>query len=226
MNYLKAKSILSYVIIAYGFLFMNSLEAQRAEIGLRLMPTFSAADVINSAGGKIEGEVTLGYGIGGLLGFNFSKHIGVQGELIYNSISQKYKEQDVERRIKLNYINIPLLLSLNSGKTNLVNFNVVAGPQMGISVGSRLETNGTSGTDSTNAVLAVKKGDLGLAYGAGIDIGVNPSQSLRLSLGYRGILGLFDVSDDSQTLNNNSYFILEKTHIKTNSIYVGISYLF
>jgi opacity protein-like surface antigen len=118
------------------------------------------------------------------------------------------------------------MLSLNSGKTKIINFNIVAGPQLGISVGSRLFTSGSNSTDSTNAVLSVKKGDLGFAYGAGLDFAINEARTARLSLGYRGVFGLFDISDDSRSITTDSYYILDRTHLKTNAIYVGISILF
>ncbi|MEO6190390.1 MAG: porin family protein [Saprospiraceae bacterium] len=223
----QKSKLLQYLILLFMCpIFSTYLVGQRVELGLRLMPTITSTDFHTSSGGKITGEATLGYGIGGLLAFNFTDHIGVQGEVIYNSLSQKYKEQDVERQVKLKYLNIPLLLTLNSNKSRLVNFNAVFGPQIGISIGSKLETSGQSGLDSTKAILAVRKGDLGLAYGAGLDIALTPSHSLLFNFGYRGILGLFDISDDSQTLNNGSYFILDKAHVNTNALYIGVSLAF
>src|SRR5690349_20898671 len=102
------------------------------ELGFRFMPTFSSFNMQTSSGGTVKGEVTLGYGVGGVLGLNFSNHVGIQGEVIYNSLSQKYKDQALQRQINVRYINIPVLLSLNTGKTNPVNLNVVAGPQFGL----------------------------------------------------------------------------------------------
>jgi hypothetical protein len=200
--------------------------AQYGEVGLRFMPTFTAFDAKTSDGGTIQGEVTLGYGGGLLLGYHFSEYVGVQGEIIYTSISQKYKEMDTERRIDLKYINIPLMLSLNTGKTKLVNFNIVGGPQMGLSVGSNLTTTGDDGTNTSKAVLSVKKGDLGLAYGAGVDFGLNAARTLRLGLGFRGVYGLFDISDNNNTNSTDSYYILDRTKIQTYSGYIGVSYLF
>jgi Outer membrane protein beta-barrel domain len=158
-----------------------------------------------------------------LLGVNLWEHVGIQGEVIYSTISQKYKESNSEREINLKYLNIPVLLSLNTGKTKIVNLNLVAGPQVGISVGSSLSG---IGTDTSNAVLSVKKGDLGLAYGAGLDFGINSERTVRVSLGFRGVFGLFDISDNSQTITTDSYYLLDRTHIQTYAGYAGISFLF
>ena len=198
--------------------------SQSFEFGVRYMPTFSNLDVRSSSGGKVTVDGNFGYGIGALLGVNVSSHVGIQGEVIYSSVNQKYKEEDTDRRINLKYINIPLLITLNTGKTNAINFNVVAGPQLGLSVGSEIYSSG-NGTTIT-PVLAVKKGDIGFAYGAGIDFGLSSSSGARLGLGYRGVTGLFDISDDSATINNDSYYVLDKAHIRTNAFYIGLSFLF
>jgi hypothetical protein len=226
MTSLKCKATQCFLIVALGLLSVNVSYAQHAEIGFRYMPTFSSSSFQTAAGGSIKGEVTLGYGVGGFLAFNFNNHVGLQAEVIYNSISQKYKESDFERKINLKYFNIPLLLSINTGKDKVVNFNIVAGPQLGLSVGSSITNPGNTGIDSVRAVLAVKKGDLGLAYGAGLDFALNAAHTFRLGIGYRGVVGLFDISDNSATLSNKSYFILGKTHINTNSVYAGLSFIF
>jgi hypothetical protein len=199
---------------------------KRGEVGARFMPTFSAFQLKNAEGQSVKGRIVFGYGFGVLGAFNFSKHVGVQGEIIYNAISQKYKEQDSEHRVNLRYVNIPLLLSLNTGKTNRVNVNVVVGPQVGISVGGEVKTNGNSDLTTAEPLIVVKQGDLGLAYGAGIDFGLNSARTFRLGIGFRGVYGFFDISDDSQDPGLNNYYALDRAHIKTYSAYAGFSFLF
>jgi hypothetical protein len=223
MEALNHKIQMSMATLAFMFILTMGANAQRGEFGLRFMPTYSSTDIQISSGGKVQGNATLGFGAGAILGFNFSDYIGVQGEVIYSSTTQKYKEEDVERKITLKYVNIPLMLSLNTGKTKAFNFNVVAGPQIGISVGS--DISGVA-TDSMNAVLSVKKGDLGVAFGAGFDFGLNPAHTIRLSIGYRGVRGLLDISDDNGSLENGSYYVLDKAHTKSNAGYIGLSFLF
>jgi opacity protein-like surface antigen len=202
------------------------VEHKYAEFGIRFMPTFTSLEIKTSTGNNVSGDVTLGFGMGALLGFNFSKHIGVQGEIIYSSISQKYEIDDTAYKINLRYVNVPLLLSLNTGKTKAVNLNVVAGPQMGFNVGSRLTTSGVSDPNNPQPVLSVKKSDIGFAYGGGVDFALNASHTVRLSFGYRGVFGLLDISNRSNTITTNSYYILDRTHVKTNAAYAGLSILF
>jgi hypothetical protein len=226
MKNLNEKIILCIFLVALLTVCTFKADSQKAEFGVRLMPTISSFDVTTSTGNTVKGDIMLGYGVGALLGFFANDHVGIQGEVIYSSLSQKYKEQDVERKINLRYFNIPLLLSLNTGKSKLINLNFVAGPQIGISVGSSFSTSGGDGASNTNAVLAVKKGDLGFAYGGGLDFGINPLRTVRVGMGFRGVIGLIDISDNSQTTHTDSYYILDNTKIKTYSAYIGLSIIF
>lgn len=229
----KSKIILGVATAALLFTSTIKVNAQTevaahkvGEFGFRFMPTFSKFNMKTASGGVVKGQATLGYGAGVFLGINFSKHIGVQAELMYSAINQKYTDKEVERKIDLKYINIPLLISLNTGKTKPVNFNVVAGPQIGINVGSKVEGSGTNGTDTVSAVLSIKQGDVGLAYGFGIDFGLNTKQTFRLGLGYRGVYGLLDISDKSKSTTTDQYYIVDKTNLVTNSFYASLSLLF
>lgn len=210
-------------LVAFITLSLVRSDAQSFEIGLRYMPTFSTFEITTPGSGRIVGDFKTGYGVGGFIGINVSQHFGFQGEVIYSSINQKYSEQSVERNVNLKYINIPLLLSLNTGKSSTVNFNIVAGPQIGLSVGSDVFTSNGDGTTTTKPVLRVKKGDFGFAYGAGLDFGI--LSALRLGVGFRGVYGLVDISDNSGTIVSDSYYVLDRTHIKTYSGYIGLSLL-
>lgn len=203
----------------------NGTDFRKGLIGLRFMPSVSSFE-LQSSDGVAKADFTLGYGFGGLIGVNFNKHIGVQLEVQYNRLTQKYQDQNLDRRVNVDYVNIPLLFSLNTNRMAPVNLNFVLGPQIGINVGAQLRTTGTSedGTDFT-AILAVKDNDFGFAYGIGVDLGLGEAKTTRLDFGFRGVQGLIDVSDDSRTTETNSYYILEKSYIKTYSIYAGLTFL-
>ncbi len=201
-------------------------DSKHFEFGVNFMPTIATFDTKASDGSIINGKGKLGYGGGVNLGYNFSQHVGVQAELLYFAISQKNEEQNITHQVNLHYVNIPLLLSLNTGIMKPVNLNLVFGPQLGVSVGGNVKTSNGDGTNTTEAILDIKGGDLGLAYGAGLDFAINEAHTLRLGLGFRGVYGLIDVSDNNKTTNSNSFLILDKSHIKTYSAYLGMSVLF
>jgi len=194
-------------------------------IGFRLMPTLTDIKAKTIDNGVAKTSFVIGYGAGGYLGVNFSEHAALQGEVIYNKLSQKYTDRNLERKLDISYINIPLLLVLNTGVSKPVNLNIAAGPQVGINTGSKLESaSGSDGVDTVTAVLAVKSGDLGFAYGAGLDF--NLSQSASLGIGYRGVYGLIDISDKSKSTTTNQYYILDRAHVRTYAIYAGLTLKF
>jgi hypothetical protein len=190
--------------------------------GVRFMPTLTSLQYSENQG-VVETSFILGYGAGLLLGTNFNDNVGLQGELIFSQLAQKYKTGgDIERKVKLNYINVPLLLSLNTGIHNPVNLNFVIGPQLGLNTGSSVEVNNGTEADTVHAVLAVKRGDIGFAYGVGVDFG----SEVKFSVGFRGVYGLVDISDRSRNITTSEYYILDRAHVRTYSGYVGLSFLF
>jgi opacity protein-like surface antigen len=197
------------------------------ELGFRYMPTFTAINLRQQNGQQVSGSADMNQGFGIMAALNITKHIGIQSELNYLQISQKYADNGLNRELKINYINVPVMLSLNTSKKGALNLNFVAGPQFGINIGSSLKTTGTQ-SDTSHAVVAVKKADVGLAYGAGLELALNNNHTFRLDLGYRGFYGLVDMSDNSAstTGTTNSYNVVLKTSRRSNGAYVGLTFLF
>jgi hypothetical protein len=204
----------------------TNVNAQKGNFGVRFMPTFTSFNVKTADGNTLQGKVTMGFGAGVVIGRNFNKNVGLNLEIIYSTITQKFSEVNGNRKINLNYVNIPLLLSLNTGIYKRFNLNLSVGPQIGISVGSKMVTTGGDGSNVDQAILSIKKGDLGFAYGAGFDFSLNEENTLKLSLGYRGVYGVVDISNDNKTVTTGSYYLLDRTHLVTNSGYIGFTALF
>jgi hypothetical protein len=166
------------------------------ELGVRFMPTVTYLSVKTYSGDVVQATTDVNYGYGAFLGINFSKNIGIVGEVDYLDIFQKYKDQELERQVHLNYLNIPVMLSLNTDKTKPVNLNVVVGPQFGVMLGSSANANNNGGSTNATVTVAAKSGDIGLAYGAGLEFALNPRHTFRLDLGFRGMYGLANLSGD------------------------------
>lgn len=199
-------------------------ELKTGEFGVRYMPTFFVLDIRSSTGETIEGAVAYSHGFGVMFGSYHNRHAGWQMEINYYNINQKYRDRDLERHVSISYINIPIMLSLNTNKAGPFNLNFVAGPQFGLNVGSHLTTTSNGGTDTLNAVVAVKRGDIGMAYGVGAEFMMNEEHTIRFDFGYRGYYGL--VKMDAQTIGDNAYNIIVSAARKTNSAYVGLTLLF
>lgn len=195
------------------------------EFGIRYMPTFSSMTLRTYEGDVVKGETTMSNGYGVMLGVN-SRHVGLQGEVNYLKISQKYRDRNLDRVVDISYLNIPVLLSLNTDKSKMINWNVVAGPQFGINIGAETSSSGSGSTDSLKAVVAIKKGDVGLAYGTGLEFMLNKTRSFRLDLGFRGFYGLVDMSEKTTGNDPNTYNVVVKASRKAYGGYLGLTFLF
>lgn len=194
--------------------------------GIRFMPTISSIKVQNSDGAGVTGNAVVKYGYGALLGFSLNNHVGMQVEVLYNTLSQKYADHTFNREININYVQVPLLLSLNTNRIKMVNLNFVVGPQWGINVGSSVNTTGVgNGNSNMQAVLSVKKNDFAIAYGAGLDFAINPARTIRIDLGFRGTMGIMDASDRTKTLGINEYYILREKQMQSYAGYIGLTFL-
>jgi hypothetical protein len=195
-------------------------DLRRVELGFHYMPTFYSMDFKTYNGNVIKGSVTLSHGFGGMLGLNFSPHAGIQGEIDYYKATQKFKDQSISSEVNIKYLDIPLLLSLNTNKMAPVNLNAVVGPQFGINVGSDISSTGSTAT----ATVAAKKGDIGAAFGAGLEFAFGESHNLRLDLGYRGFYGF--VKMDADKTGSDTYNVVVNATRKTNAAYARLTFLF
>jgi hypothetical protein len=234
-NFTRFTIILS-LVVSFIFLTTGNVSAQlnseshneyekNYEFGVRFLPTISNFQMQTSEYNQVSGEVMLGYGGGLFLSYNPFKHMGFQVELNYTSISRKYSISNISRIVNLQYLSIPLLLSFNTNKNRAINFNVVFGPQIGINTGSTIYTSGNDPLYTAIPIVSIKKGDLGLAYGLGFDFGLNDLKTIRLGFGFRGVLGLFNVSNNIELPGVNSFYIIKNSPVHTYTGYVGFSIL-
>ena len=139
-------------------------------------------------------------------------------------MQKKFYPQNWDRKIKVSYVNIPLLFSFNTDRRRKINFNAVLGPQLGFNLGASISSASGQGSDTLTTAIAVKSTDFGLAYGAGVGIMMNTTNTLRLDLGYRGVSGLVDIVKPTSSTAN--VYTIRQATIRTNALYVGITFLF
>jgi hypothetical protein len=224
---ISIKNILAFssaMIIANSSFAQETPVVRSAEFGIRYMPTFSSIDLQTYNGDIIKGSVAIGNGLGIMLAYNLTKHIGVQAEANYYQVSQNSQDRNLNREINISYFNVPLLLSVNTDKTTRMNINFVLGPQFGVNVLSNIKTTGVENSDTLHAVIKMNQGDVGLAYGAGLEFAINKNHTYLLDLGFRGFYGLVDVNSSNTGANN--YNIIAKASRKTFGAYLGLTFLF
>lgn len=195
------------------------------EFGIRYMPVFSSLALRTYNGETIQGDITLSHGYGAMVGLNLSRHVGLQAEVNYYEITQKYKDRELDREVGVSYLNIPVLLTLNTDKTMPVNLKVEAGPQFGINIGSSIKTTSTGrDTEQLTATVGANSSDVGLAYGAGLEFALNRLHTVRLDLGFRGFYGLVDMSSGESS--GDTYNVLVRASRKTLGGYGGLTFCF
>ena len=200
------------------------------QFGILAIPTISKIEVNPMPNGVVEPSTSsVSYSYGAFIQYNFSRNIGVRLDGLYSTISQQYTDRMVERTISLNYYNIPLLLTLNTGVNDPVNVNFSAGPQLNINSGQSMETSGPTLLGETSipeGVLTPNKISWGAAYGVGVDVALNSNHTTRLGFGYRGFFSVSDMGDTRQTLGDNQYRILGHSEMRTYSLFASFSLAF
>jgi hypothetical protein len=131
------KKLLSALFIAV-MMFTGSLMAQKQlYFGLAGTGLGSFITNQNNYGLPFEMDYTLTFGGSGNvnIGFDFNNNIGIKTEIGYAKLGQNYNDTYNDtvytRKIKLNYLQIPLLFKYRVG-SDVVKFYAMAGPQFNI----------------------------------------------------------------------------------------------
>jgi hypothetical protein len=146
------------------------------------------------AGISASPDALTSFHVGGYLNIGFSETFSVQPELLYNGVGSKMDDE----KATANYISIPIMLKYNPAPI----FNIHAGPQVGFLLSAK------SGDEDIKD--QVKGLDLGLGFGAGVDLPAG------LGISARYVLGLSDVSDIDDDVFDIS--------VKNNVFQISVSY--
>jgi hypothetical protein len=160
--------------------------------GLKFQPTFTSLTARGYEQDAKTISATLGYGFGASLNYYFNNHFGFHFEVVYSLLTQEYADnQNVNRKLNVSYLDIPLLGSINTDYGKAVNLHAALGPQIGIVSGGKFDSR-PRGDEATNveATIALDAVGIGLGYGAGLDFGLGPQKKTHINLGVRGVMGL------------------------------------
>lgn len=178
------KVLLLMMAVACSVTFAQAQEFKPIHVGVK-----GGANINKISGKGFDEGFKFNYHLGGFLQVNFNEHIGVQPEVIFSQSSTKTSDNfsdiytdfsdDANRKnIKLNYLNIPVLLNLGSEN---VKFQV--GPQYSILLNKNQNI-------IENGKDAFRNGDFSAVGGIWVQLPVVP-----INLSARYIIGLNDVND-------------------------------
>lgn len=170
-------------VLAVALVMTTASFAQGFHVGIK-----GGANLMKIDDKSFKDEFKFGYNLGAFATVNFSKKVGIQPELLWSQsnyqtatdIDQVIPNSQNSKDVKLNYLQIPVLLNLSPSKL----FTFQVGPQFGILIND-------SKTLLNNGQEAFAKGDFSMLGGAQLNLG-------GIKAGARYAVGLNDIGDISQ----------------------------
>lgn len=172
------KIMLVSLVLLTGIL--NSAYSQGFHLGFK-----AGANLFKIDGQAFKEGFNFGYNLGGFAEINISKKLGIQPEVLWSQSSYKtasnlagtVPELSNITTVKLDYLQIPLLLNLRPSKF----FTVQLGPQYSIKINDNLSV-------LQNGKEAFKNGDFSLLGGVQLNLAA-------FKVGGRYVVGLNNIGD-------------------------------
>ncbi len=187
------------VILSLGLLagVATAAQAQEVRFGLKGGVNYSTLATKNDEGA----ESKIGLLGGAFANLGLSDLISVQPEVLYSQKGAQLKDMS-DVKIKLNYIDVPVLVKVNAG-----GLFFEGGPQVGFLASAKV----TNGSQSEDLKENLKSVDFGYAVGLGYQAESGPMIGLR----YNG--GITDINKNN---SNND----DKTRNSAFQLYVGFAF--
>jgi hypothetical protein len=161
-------------------------------------------------GSDATGDIKTRVGIaaGGFVTIGISKNVAIEPEALFVQKGAKQTESGVETKLKLSYVEVPVLLKLRFPGSGTVVPHIYAGPYLGFKAGCNLT--GTQGSVTVSAKcedqafdFKVKSTDFGATFGGGVDVG-------RAIIDVRYDLGFSKIPDSStdNNIKNRAFYLL------------------
>lgn len=154
-----------------------------------------------------------GLNIGGFVNIPLSDVLGLQIGAGFAQKGFSETELGVDVSFEVDYIEIPLLLTLSPPTTGNVGFNFFIGPALGFKAscnvtGSEDGVTVSVDCDDPDFELDLKSVDFGAMVGAGLDIGLTDNVALIIEGFYNLGLNKIDDSGDDDDVKNRAFSLL------------------
>ena len=176
-----------FIIVAFLISGMT-LNAQNVHFGLKA--GLNIASVNEKDGDNYNSKAS--FHVGALAHIHVTTHFAVQPEIMYSGQGGKITVAGDDYKLKLNYINVPVLAQYMTGG----GFRLQTGPQIGFLTTAKVEV----GSDETDVKDSFKSTDFSWVFGAGF------ITSSGFGVDARYNLGLSDISEDNSSKVKNSVF--------------------
>jgi hypothetical protein len=204
--------------LALMFLLPNSSLASGIKAGLKIGVT--SAKLNGDDVGELEGflgedwKSRIGFCAGGFITFNITEMLAIQSEVLYTMKGLKWEGEvngatPLKVWIKLDYLEIPVLLKIMPGTQGSVKPYLFAGPAVSIKVSSKAKAEFEGESEEETIEEGLKGTDFGLVIGAGADFGFGALGKGTLSVDIRYNLGLSTISDfEGDDVKNGAFSLM------------------
>jgi hypothetical protein len=147
---------------------------------------------IDEEGEGFSPDSKAGLVIGAFFGRQIQDQFGIQIEALFSQKGAKDEGSEdgfeFKSKIKLDYIEIPVLANFQAASSDQMSFHILAGPTFGFNVNAK-EISEFDGEKFEDDIEDVKGADVGLAFGAAV-------KRRQLVVDVRYTLGLMNINDD------------------------------
>jgi opacity protein-like surface antigen len=192
------KNLLLFALII-GF----ASHAQKPQFGLKA--GLNIANAALSGDGSPDGKSLAGFHVGLFTDFKLSSKFSFQPELLYSAQGTQFDyvvnfegvNYDTSSKLKLNYINIPLMMKYYADPKFYLEF----GPQIGFLTSADIEVTVLGTTSTQDFKDSMNSTDFGLNFGLGYDVSKKVVLSARYNQGLSN--GFNTEPGDNSKLKNN-----------------------
>jgi hypothetical protein len=202
------KIFLGLALIATGFS-VNAQKQFNIGLGGGIYSTWLVNKNVSDQGDDLDFAVTFSPQIGVNASYYFNEKLGLSTGLLFSGNSQKYQGEikdgsgkilnSYEAKIKLSYLDVPLLLRFGGGK-NGAYFEF--GPQFGFLMGAKEEFESTPAnsnflfTDHTDKDVSDNLSGSNVAGVIGFGVDIDASENISITTGLRLGYGFTDVTKE------------------------------
>ena len=192
---MRKSAILIVIVALVSCLTSAAALAESGAMGMGVKAGLSLATFRGSDAdiGTVSPGYRTGLAVGGYVNFELASQLKLQPEIYYAMKGGKYSNGGETLTMKFDYLEIPVLVRFSpetSGKVTPVFF---AGPTVGFKLSAKAKAETSAGTEETT-VDNLKGTDIGLAFGAGLEVS-------EFTFDARYTLGLTKI-DDGATASN------------------------
>ena len=184
------KNIFIMALILLLILGFNTQSLAQAPVGIS-KGIKAGLNFANFRGDDVEGNSSRkALVVGGFVKINLLNIIALQPEVLYSGKGAEFEVNSNKTTTKITYLEIPLLIRLNTINAGVLKAGLIAGPSFAFTLSAK--------SDDTDIKNSIKSNDMGAVVGIGVDLGAGV---ISLTGDVRYTLGLNSIDDSGADLD-------------------------